>query len=228
MRNPSSQAKTEFDIAVPLGSEMITVHTTRKRVHNLNLRVHRDGSVVLSIPWHTSVDKARAFIDVHATWIAASRERQLDRVAACARAAGQDTHITSYSLWGELHHLPPGSFLTPAELDELYRAEVARVLPGIVAQREPDVGASARAWQLRAMKSRWGSCTPATGRIRINVRLAAYPVACLDYVVVHELTHLLEPSHNQRFHSLVACVIPHEKALRARMRQRPEQQDSTV
>lgn len=86
---------------------------------------------------------------------------------------------------------------------------------------EPLVGVHAENWQLRAMKTRWGSCTIKTRRIRINVRLAAYPPECLDYVVVHELTHLLEPSHNARFHALVARVIPNEKEIRKIMRMQP-------
>lgn len=76
----------------------------------------------------------------------------------------------------------------------------------------------ATAWQLRAMSTRWGSCTPATGRIRVNVRLAAYPPTCLDYVVAHELTHLLEPTHNARFHELLARAYPNERASRALLR----------
>ena len=86
---------------------------------------------------------------------------------------------------------------------------------------EPLVGAHATSWQLRAMSSRWGSCTPARGSIRINVRLAAYPPACLEYVVAHELAHLIEPSHNARFHAVVAHAIPDEAQVRARLRQPP-------
>ena len=80
------------------------------------------------------------------------------------------------------------------------------------------MGARTTAWQLRAMSTRWGSCTPRTGRIRVNVRLAAYPPTCLDYVLAHELTHLLEPSHNQRFHVLLARAYPNERAARALLR----------
>ncbi len=58
------------------------------------------------------------------------------------------------------------------------------------------------------MKTRWGSCTPKTGAIRINARLAAYPPECLEFVVAHELVHLLEPSHNTRFHALLDEFCP--------------------
>ena len=116
-------------------------------------------------------------------------------------------------LWGQLVELPAGT--TP---DELYRRELAARLPEVVARMEAATGRHAAAWQLRAMSSRWGSCTPATGRIRVNVRLAAYPPACLDYVVAHELTHLAEPSHDARFHELLARAYPDERAARAVLR----------
>ena len=112
-----------------------------------------------------------------------SRRHVDRRLASAAEATPADGLIP---LWGRLVPLPGG-----AAPDEVYRAEVARRLPEVAARMERAVGARASGWQLRAMSTRWGSCTPGTGRIRINVRLAAYPPACLDYVVAHELTHLL-------------------------------------
>lgn len=74
---------------------------------------------------------------------------------------------------------------------------------------------------VRSMKTRWGSCTPKTGAIRIARELAAYPIECLDMVVAHELVHLLEPSHNQRFHALLDTYCPNNKALSQRLKQPP-------
>ena len=199
-------------------AEVIPVCVTRKRVRNLNLRVRHDGSVVLSVPWHTSRDRAQAFLDERAGWIAQARARVLARAEA---ADADEGSRATYPLWGESRRSPDGLPLSDDELDKFYRDEVARALPEVVARMEPLVGAHASAWQLRAMTSRWGSCTPKTGRIRINVRLAAYPPECLDYVVAHELAHLLEPSHNARFHAIVARAIPNEREVRARLRRSP-------
>lgn len=74
---------------------------------------------------------------------------------------------------------------------------------------------------VRSMKTRWGSCTPKTGAIRIARELAAYPVECLDMVVAHELVHLLEPSHNHRFHALLDTYCPNNRALSQRLKQPP-------
>ena len=74
------------------------------------------------------------------------------------------------------------------------------------------MGVSASSWSVRSMKTRWGSCTPARRSIRINARIAAYPPACLDFVIAHELCHLMEPSHNARFHALLDIYCPDNRA----------------
>ena len=96
---------------------------------------------------------------------------------------------------------------------ELYRRELARALPEATAHAEAVTGMRASRWSLRRMKSRWGSCTPKTRAIRINTNLAAYPRFCLDMVVTHELVHLMEPSHNARFHALLDRFCPANREL---------------
>lgn len=113
--------------------------------------------------------------------------------------------------------------LTRDEADEhvaaRYRQEVERALPAVVEKLEQRMGVHANRWQVRSMKTRWGSCTPRTRAIRINARLAAYPPACLEFVVAHELCHLMEPSHNQRFHTLLDIYCPENRACAALLRQ---------
>jgi len=88
-----------------------------------------------------------------------------------------------------------------------------RALPAVAEHLEHQMGVHASRWQVRAMKTRWGSCTPRTRAIRINARLAAYPPSCLEFVVAHELCHLMEPSHNQRFHTLLDIYCPENRAI---------------
>lgn len=115
--------------------------------------------------------------------------------------------------------------LTPEELqariDQLYTSEVTATLRDIVHAYEIAMGIAVSRASVRSMKTRWGSCTPKTAAIRIARELAAYPVACLDMVVAHELVHLLEPSHNQRFHALLDTYCPNNKALSQRLKQPP-------
>ena len=115
--------------------------------------------------------------------------------------------------------------LTPEELqariDQLYASEVTTALRDMVHAYEIAIGVTVTRVSVRSMKTRWGSCTPKTATIRIARELAAYPIECLDMVVAHELVHLLEPSHNQRFHALLDTYCPNNKALSQRLKKPP-------
>lgn len=116
---------------------------------------------------------------------------------------------------------PGQTTIDQAALDELCRTEVLRALPDVVERMEARIGVHATRWSVRVMKTRWGSCTPKTGAIRINARLAAYPPECLEFVVAHELVHLLEPSHNARFHALLDEFCPDNRGIARRLKQQP-------
>lgn len=117
---------------------------------------------------------------------------------------------------------PGQTTIDQAALDELYRTEVLRALPDVVERMEARIGVHAARWSIRMMKTRWGSCTPKTGAIRINARLAAYPPECLEFVVAHELVHLLDPSHNARFHALLDEFCPDNRHLAKLLREAPD------
>ncbi len=236
VRRTQAQPQTARRFTVQAGAETYTVLVTRKRVKNLNLRVRGDGSVVASVPPRVSDARIQEFLDSRAHWIAEHVER---RRAARERAEdGAAAVPETFPLWGaavptaELSSSAPrasareAAGATPAPdratfdrlLAERYRREVERALPAVVASLEERMGVHAARWQVRSMKTRWGSCTPGTRAIRINARLAAYPPAYLKFVVAHELCHLLEPSHNARFHALLDRFCPENRALAARLR----------
>ena len=106
---------------------------------------------------------------------------------------------------------------TPTEVAQ-WKAVVAACVPALIEAWEPIMGVKAGKIAYRNMTSRWGSCQPSTGRICINVRLALYPPECLEYVVVHELCHLLERGHGPRFHALMDTFMPDWKERRAKLR----------
>ena len=108
-----------------------------------------------------------------------------------------------------------------AHIDQLYTSEVTSALRDILHAYEIAMGVSVSRVSVRSMKTRWGSCTPKSGAIRIARELAGYPVECLDLVVAHELVHLLEPSHNQRFHALLDTYCPNNRALSQRLKKPP-------
>lgn len=82
------------------------------------------------------------------------------------------------------------------------------VIPGLIAQWEPRLGVKVNRYFLQRMKTKWGSCTPSAGTIRLNTELVKKPRELLEYVVVHEMVHLLEPTHNSRFVALMDQHFP--------------------
>lgn len=202
----------------------IPVEVRRKRVKNFNLRVRADGTVVLSIPLHASMATARAFVARKEPWIA----RHVDRQAAVEGGRETEPGETARDTWERTHLW--GEPLSPAIASDeggvaaLHAREVERVLPQAVEKLESAMGVHASRWSIRRMKTRWGSCTPASGAIRINARLAAYPPACLEFVVAHELVHLMEPNHGQRFHMLLDIYCPRNRELAAALKKAPATQ----
>ena len=225
-----------MQVSLADGSEL-PVAVTRKQVRNLNLRVHADGTVVLSIPVGCSVSAAQDFLDRRAGWIGEHVARARSNAATLEQPVPLDgPDAGTLPLWGELVDAEKAfgldhsgravsglATLEPEELqariDALYRNEVERAIPTVAAPLEDRLGATASRWQVRTMKSRWGSCTPSTGAIRINGALAAYPPECLAYVVAHELVHLVEPSHDERFHALLDELCPNNDEVRQLLKQ---------
>ena len=212
----------ELEVTLP-GGGVKRVAVTEKRVRRLNLRARADGSVVLSVPAGTAPASARSFLEHSAAWLERALARSV-RKRAAAEERRREPLISrtgadagTLPLWGRL---VPATEVLGADapqladdelaqrIDALYRREVARALPVAATRYEAALGVHAARWSVRTMETRWGSCTPATGSIRMCSRLAAYPPACLDSVVAHELVHLLEPSHNARFHALLDEVCP--------------------
>ncbi len=86
--------------------------------------------------------------------------------------------------------------------------QVKEAATQLVASWEAKLGVRVERVFVQRMKTRWGSCNPATRTIRLNTELAKKPAQCLEYIVAHELTHLLERRHNDRFKSLLAAHMP--------------------
>ncbi|MCI2241439.1 M48 family metallopeptidase [Adlercreutzia faecimuris] len=183
-------ARAETRVLVVDGLE---VALTRKRVKNVNLRVRPDGTVAVSAPPRTSDAFVSAFVREKRPWIEARRRDLAASPRARAAAA------------------------TPEEVAE-WRAVVEACVPALIAAWEPIMGVRAGTVAYRNMTSRWGSCQPSTGRICINVRLALYPPECLEYVVVHELCHLIERGHGPRFQAAMDRLMPDWRARRAKLR----------
>ena len=93
-------------------------------------------------------------------------------------------------------------------LDGFYRTELKARIPALIARWEPLVGRRVREWGVKKMRTRWGSCNPRAGRIWLSLELAKLPPECLEYVVVHEMAHLIEANHSKRFYALMDRFLP--------------------
>ena len=108
----------------------------------------------------------------------------------------------------------------PAQTRRTYAAALEAVIPGMIQTWEKRMGVRADGgWNLRVMRRCWGVCHTRRHSITFNVWLAQKPDECIEYVVVHELCHLLEPSHNARFHALMTRFLPDWKERKKRLNQ---------
>lgn len=172
----------------------LEVWVTRKRIKNANLRVKPpDGRIEVSAPFSVSDGFIASFVRSKRDWIGRQRARIVESPRELAAQA------------------------SPEEVAQ-WKAVVQAFVPPLIAKWEPVMGVRAGRIVYRNMTSRWGSCQPATGRICINVRLALYPPDCLEYVVVHELCHLLEHGHGPRFKELMDVFLPDWRVARAKLR----------
>ena len=104
----------------------------------------------------------------------------------------------------------PGADRTQRQeiLDRWYREQLRLEVPKPIARWEQHLGVTIERFFVCRMNTRWGSCNPATSSIRLNTDLAKKPAQCLEYIVVHEMMHLLEPTHNARFIALMDRYMP--------------------
>ena len=181
--------------AEPVRSEQLevggeTVLVIRKRIANVYLRVKPpDGHLEVTAPLALSDDRIRAFIDGKRRWIATTRERLARSRDVCAQpgADGQ---------------------LSPDRSEDEAKRILQERLPTLLDRWVPVVGRRPERISLRKMKTRWGSCTPATASIRLNTDLAWLDPDLLEYVLVHELTHLYEHGHGPGFRARMDRYMP--------------------
>ncbi len=110
-------------------------------------------------------------------------------------------------------HVRPGTPTAGREkiLERWYRQQVRDAAPLLIAKWERLMGVKVERLYVQRMKTKWGSCAPATCTIRLNTDLAKKPREALEYILVHEIVHLLEPTHNARFVSLMDQFMPRWK-----------------
>ncbi len=171
------------------------IRVEKKKIKNLYLRISpADGAIRISAPERMSIKQIENFVLDKWDWIQTARER-LDRVRE-EKSASQLTEDEKQAQ------------------KEAYKKKLLEVLPQVIRKCERITGLHALEWKLRDMKTRWGSCNIQKKRIWLNIQLAAYPRECLEYVVTHELVHLLVPGHGKEFWAYMDRFFPEWRRVR--------------
>ena len=204
----------------------IPVQIDRKPIKNLHVGVYPpDGKVRLAVPLKTTDDAARLAVVSRLGWIKRHQKnfQEQPRQSEREMVNGESHYVFGRRYLLEVierygrHELEIGLsdklklYVRPdtgtegkkRALQRWHRELLAARIPDLIARWEPKLGVKVAAWGVRRMKTKWGSCSIEARRIWLNSELAKAPEECLEYVVVHEMVHLLERNHSERFKNLL-------------------------
>ena len=221
----------------------LTIEVTRKAVKNVHLSVHPPhGHVTLVAPTSTRLDVARAYAISKLGWI---RDQQSKQQAQARETPRQFVERESHYLWGrryllsvveqdskpgvKLDHRRITLMVRPGSLQgkrkeimyDWHRTLLHQTIPALIGKWQPVLDVRVEAYFLQRMKTKWGGCNHRAGTIRLNTELIKKPKDLLEYVVVHEMLHLIEPTHSPRFIDLLDKYYPNWREARAELNELP-------
>lgn len=222
----------------------IRVEVVRKDIKNLHLGVYPPhGRVRVAAPLVVSDEAVRLAVIDKLGWIRRQKASFAEQPRQSHRemVSGESHYFLGkrYRLRVHEHEAPacvavrgiasldlfvrPGTDGAQREviLMRWYREQLKQLIPLLLEKWQPILGVQAANWGVKKMKTKWGSCNPALGRLWFNLELAKKPVQCLEYIVVHELTHLLERHHNERFAGLLDKHLPQWRQCREMLSMAP-------
>jgi predicted metal-dependent hydrolase len=208
----------------------IALDVVKKDIKNIHLSVYPPtGTVRIAAPLRMNLDTIRIFAISKLGWIKKQRQKLQEQERETLREyLDRESHYFQGKRYllkviekdavptVELKHSTIVLFVRPGAddtkkqsvIEEWYRQQIKELMQPMIAQWEKKLGVTVEQFNVRKMKTKWGTCSSATKTIRINLELAKKPPACLEYIVVHEMVHLLEPTHNSRFLALMDQFMP--------------------
>lgn len=214
----------------------IPIELEKKRIKNMYLRIlPPDGRVHISAPMKISEEELHYFVTAKTEWILLQQAKMERRPSL-----PEPEYITGDQLmiWGRTYTLiirvvtsrnrvevigdelilytKPDSSKEQKEkqLNGWYKKTIEAEIPFLLARWEQRIGVKASGFKTRDMKTRWGTCNIRTKQICLNLQLAKKPMKCLEYVIVHELVHLLERSHNYVFKAYMDQFLPEWRSIK--------------
>lgn len=221
----------------------IDIDVIYKDIKNLHIGVYPPmGRVRVAAPERLDDDQVRLAVIQRLTWI----KRQRQQLQATERQSEREMVAgESHYVWGIRHRLKvverPGRAHIESEssglilyvpagtsrerrlevLDHWYREQLRQMIPDLISKWETKLEVSVPRWSIRRMKTKWGSCNRETRHIWFNVELAKKHPDCLEYIVVHEMTHYLERNHGERFTKLMDGFMPDWRSRRDQLNDAP-------
>jgi predicted metal-dependent hydrolase len=221
----------------------IAIELTLKDVKHVHLSVHPpDGRVSLVAPTATRVEVARAYAISKLAWI---RDQQAKLFGQAREAPRRYVERESHYVWGRRYLLSvieadekpsvrlshrkvtlqvrPGSSAAKREevMHEWHKTLLHEFVPQLIAKWEAKLGVAVNGYYLQRMKTKWGGCTHRAANIRLNTELVKKPKDLVEYVIVHEMLHLIEPTHSERFTTLLDEHWPTWREARAELNALP-------
>ena len=214
----------------------LVVDVLLKDIKNVHLSVYPPhGAVRISAPKQMSLDTIRLFAISRLTWIKQQQKKLREQERETPR---EYIDRESHYVWGKRYLLvrrqsdaAPSVELTHSRMilrvrpntseekceaivDDWYRDQIRQAVPRLLERWQPLINVQPSKVFVQRMKTKWGSCNQHSRTIRLNTELARKPPECLEYIIVHELVHLLEPTHNARFTALMDHFMPKWKFYR--------------
>ena len=221
----------------------ITLDVVRKNIKNVHLSVYPPiGKVRISAPVRMNDDAIRLFAISKLSWI---RQQQKKLRGQERETPREYKDRESHYVWGERYLLQvieeektprvelkhrriilrvragTSDPMRQALMAQWFREQIKAAVPRLIKKWEPKVGVKVERVFVQRMKTKWGSSNPGTSSIRFNTDLAKKPVECLEYILVHELVHLRERHHGQRFTTLMDRLMPQWRFYRDELNRSP-------
>lgn len=222
----------------------ISIDVVRKEIKNIHLAVYPPaGRVRIAAPLNVNNDAIRLFAISKLAWIKKNQRKFYDQIRVSTREyKNRESHYfqgSRYLLNVIEKDAPPkvvlrtktyiDFYIRPATatekrheiMNEWYRGELKKQIPLIIEKWEKILNVSVTEWQVKQMKTKWGSCNIVEKRIWMNLELAKKPERCLEYIIMHEMVHLLERHHNDRFLFYMETYLPNWKQLKDELNNLP-------
>ncbi len=228
----------------------VTIDVVFKDIKNVHLSVYPpSGRVRISAPLRMDIDTIRVFAISRLGWVKQQQKKFQEQERETPR---EYLNLESHYVWGkryllkvieseetptvELKHKKMVLSVRPgtddkkkqAIIDAWYREQLKNALPPLIAKWEPLLGVKVERFFVRRMKTKWGSCNYKARNIRLNTELVKKPQECLEYVIIHEMAHLLEPTHNSRFIMLMDRFMPKWQFYRDKLNQLPVSHENWI